>query len=67
MNKKSTYYFQNISTAIFNGKGKRKSAELALPCDDYEDELAFSDCNDECVCVCVCVCVCACVHMCLCV
>ncbi len=40
-----------MNTAIFHWKGNRKSAELALPCDYNEDELAFSDRNNECVCV----------------
>ncbi len=53
MNKKIIYPFQKMNTAIFLGKGNRKSAELALPCDDNEDELAFSDRNNECVCACV--------------
>ncbi len=64
-----------MNTAIFHAKGNRKSAELAPPCDDSEDELAFSDCNDVCVSVCVCVCrwvcvwcvgVCVCVCVCVC-
>ncbi len=51
MNKKIIYSFQKMNTAIFHWKGNRKSAELALPCDYNEDELAFSDRNNECVCV----------------
>ncbi len=43
MNKKIIYSFQKMNTAIFHGKRNRKCAELALPCDDSEDELAFSD------------------------
>ncbi len=42
-----------MNTAVFHGNGNRKSAELALPCDDNKDVLAFSDHNDACVCVCV--------------
>uniref|UniRef100_A0A673JYK2 PiggyBac transposable element-derived protein domain-containing protein n=1 Tax=Sinocyclocheilus rhinocerous TaxID=307959 RepID=A0A673JYK2_9TELE len=40
------YSFQEMDTAIFYGKGNRKSADLALPCDESEDELAFSDCDE---------------------
>lgn len=40
------YSFQKMNTAVFYGKGNKKSAELALPCDESEDELAFSD-GDE--------------------
>ncbi len=36
---------------MFYRKGNWTSAELALSCDDNEDELAFRDCNHECVCV----------------
>ncbi len=47
-----------MNTAVFHRKGNKKSAELALPCDDNEYELAFNDCNDECVFACVYVSVC---------
>ncbi len=67
MNKTITYSFQKMNVAIFHAKGNRKSAELAPPCDDSEDELAFSDCNDVCVSVCVRACVCKCRCVCLCV
>ncbi len=44
-----------MNIEIFYWKGNRKSAELALSFDDNEDELAFSDRNNECVRVCACV------------
>ncbi len=37
------YFFQKMNKAIFHGMCNRKCAELALPCDDNKDELAFSD------------------------
>ncbi len=46
MNRKIIYSFQKINTAIFHGKSNRKSAELALPCDNNEDVF--------CVCACAC-------------
>ena len=37
----------SVSTAIFYGKVKKRRAELALPADESEDEIGFSDHEDD--------------------